>query len=137
MYMLKRFVYLFPIVFCSLHGSCDQKSKHRKGNAKNTSYILPGQIISKKAITNDILLFEDTPPEIINSLSDTLSQICSNVFVKSILAFPKNSFYKPRQRFQADSLICYHSSIIPANHVSIGITIKDINTKKVDMHVIL
>lgn len=133
MHMLKRFVYLFPIVFCFLHASCDQEPKDHKNNVKKAIHVSSNQTISKEAIIIDIIPFEDTPPEIINSLSDALSQICPNVTVKSIIAFPENSFYEPRHRYKADSLINYLSSITPTNHVSIGITVKDISTTKEDI----
>ena len=133
MHMLKRFVYLFPIIFCFIHVSCDQESRHHKDTAKNAKHLPSNKIISKEVIIIDIIPFEDTPPEITNSLSDALRQICPNVTVKDIIPFPENSFYEPRHRYKADSVINYLSSITPTNHVSIGLTVKDISTTKEDI----
>jgi len=133
MHMLKRLVYLLPVIFCFLHTSCDQESKHRKVNVKIANHISASQKISKKPIIIDIVPFEDTPEEIISRLSESLKKIFPNLQVHNTISFPSNAFYQPRHRYKADSLINYLSAVTPAGHVSIGITIQDISTSKGDI----
>jgi len=126
--MLKEVVYLFPISLCFFLLGCRNETDNQKVHATKVNLISTGRYNSTEPITIDILPFEDTPPEIISSLFETLRHFCPNVQVKSIIAFPENAFYEPRHRYKADSLINFLSSITPVNHVSIGITVKDIST---------
>ncbi len=127
--MRKFTIYLFSAL-CLLLLNCSNDTKHKSVNHNRGNNKSSEQNISKNQIIIDIVPFEGTPPEIISSLFEALKHFCPNVQAKSTIAFPLNAFYEPRHRYKADSLINFLSSITPASHVSIGITVKDISTSK-------
>ncbi len=81
-------------------------------------------------ITIDIQPFEDVPKKITDSLFQDLSKIHSKITVKSPIKLPSSAFYSKRSRYRADSLISFLKRKTPTNHVTIGLTTKDISTTK-------
>ena len=53
-----------------------------------------------------------------------------STILKNNIPLPKSTYYKPRNRYRADSLIKYLSSQIGKDSVIIGLTKKDISTTK-------
>jgi archaemetzincin len=74
--------------------------------------------------------FENIPKEDVNYVQSELKKFYPHVLIKESIYFPKASFYPPRQRYRADSLINYLNTITPAGSVMIGLTNKDISTGK-------
>jgi archaemetzincin len=52
------------------------------------------------------------------------------VELRKPLPFPENAYYKPRNRYKADSLLTYLSCIAKRGEVMVGLTGKDISTSK-------
>ena len=110
----------FSSIYC--HNDSSKKQKTSKDTIKTKD--------TKGLLTIEVIPFEGMPSNIINSTFERIKLICPNVVLLKTIKFPINSYYKPRNRYKADSIICYLSSITPKNHVTIGLTNKDISTTK-------
>lgn len=81
-----------------------------------------------KKIIIDLQPFNDLPKEYLDHVHSELKKMYSDIEIKKPIALPKKAWYAPRQRYRADSLIRYLSSITPEGHLTIGLTTKDIST---------
>lgn len=59
-----------------------------------------------------------------------IKKINSSVILKNNIPFPHNSYFEPRNRYRADSLIKHLSSTIGKDSVIIGLSKNDISTTK-------
>lgn len=59
-----------------------------------------------------------------------ITAINSNVVLKQNISFPENSFYKPRNRYRADSIIKKLKNNIGVDSVIVGLAHADISTTK-------
>jgi archaemetzincin len=74
--------------------------------------------------------FEDMPSDLTNKIYIQLLNVYPNIVLSEPINFPKNAFYKPRNRYRADTLIAFLRNKAPKNTVIIGITTKDISATK-------
>ena len=111
---------LAKIVFCftlfSLIFSCE---KSKENVIKN-----------QEIVTILIQPFEDIKPQQLSEISENIKKIYPNVKVLEPIKFPKSSYYKPRSRYRADSIIKFLKLRTPENSVTIGLTNKDISATK-------
>jgi archaemetzincin len=84
-------------------------------------------------IVIDLQPFDDLPKEYLNYVHDELKKMYSDIEIKKPIPLPKKSWYPPRKRYRADSLIKYLSGITPEGHLTIGLTTKDISTSNGDI----
>lgn len=82
------------------------------------------------SVTIDILPFYDMPKQTTDSIYNELKNIYPNINLLAPISIPKTAFYKPRNRYRADTIIRYLKRITPENHVTIGLTSKDISHTK-------
>jgi archaemetzincin len=66
-------------------------------------------------------------------VANEIIKACPHIEIKKSIALPATAFYKPRNRYRADSLIRFLRDLTPAGQVSIGLTDKDISTSKADV----
>lgn len=59
-----------------------------------------------------------------------IKTINPNVVLRSSISFPENSFYKPRNRYRADSIIKSLKNTIGEDSVIVGLSHSDISTTK-------
>lgn len=59
-----------------------------------------------------------------------ISKVCPRIQIKQTIPLPAFAFYKPRNRYRADSLIQFLKGRTSRNEVTIGLTNKDISTSK-------
>ena len=59
-----------------------------------------------------------------------IKAINSNVVLRQNISFPENSFYKPRNRYRADSIIKNLKNNIDLDSVIVGLSHADISTTK-------
>ena len=111
---------LAKIVFCFtlflLIFSCE---KSKENFSKN-----------EEIVTILIQPFEDIKPQQLSEISENIKKIYPNVKVLEPIKFPKNSYYQPRNRYRADSIIKFLKLRTPENSVTIGLTNKDISATK-------
>lgn len=96
--------------------SCSENTK------KNTS--------KDENITILIQPFSDISSEQVNAVASNIKKIYPKIKVLEPIDLPKSTFYQPRNRYRADSLIYYLNKRTSENFVTIGLTSKDISTTK-------
>lgn len=74
----------------------------------------------------------DVPGSLVDSLYAWLKRTDSSIVLRKAVSFPKSSFYPPRARFRADSIIRWFSRNSPADETVIVVTTWDISTTKGD-----
>lgn len=65
-----------------------------------------------------------------NEVLEKIKEINPNVVLRKAIDFPSGSYYKPRNRFRADSIIKNLKTKIGQDSVIIGLSNKDISTTK-------
>ncbi len=113
---MHKAVLFFAVLLLMLHISCQQSSIFKKE--------------SSNSITIDVQPFSDIPASEVNYVFAELKKVYPNVILKKARPFPQNAFYPARNRYKADSLIQFLNRNTPANHVTIGLTGKDISAAK-------
>jgi len=119
---------LCSILMASSH--CHREDANASGKSSpDRPQSSKGKPLPDKIIV-DIIPFDGIPEEVKKSVLHDLKEILPTVTLQSQRALPANSYYAPRKRYKADTLLTFLSSITPKGHVSIGITDKDISTAK-------
>lgn len=94
----------------------------KKSNQENIS--------KETSITIFVQPFDDIPSDYVNDIADEIKKVYPKVKILQSINLPENSYYKPRNRYRADSLIQFLSERTEKNFVTIGITSKDISSTK-------
>ena len=84
----------------------------------------------KSFVVIDIQPFSDMKKEQSEYVYHQLQNIYSNVEIKKEIELPKTAYYKPRNRYRADSLIGFLNKRTLPGHVIMGLTNKDISWTK-------
>lgn len=87
------------------------------------------KINPKSRIVVDVFPFGTFSGSMTTNIVYQLKMIFPEVIPHKNLAFPANAYYNPRNRYKADSLIDYLKTLVPAGHIAIGLSDKDISTK--------
>ncbi len=116
--------YLCPILLL-LFFSCNTGDKKKKETAKAISNSK-----QKIKITIDIQPFNDIEDEYVNYVFEHIKNVYPSVQLRKKISLPITAFYNPRNRYRADSLIKYLKKRTIKNHITIGLTSKDISTTK-------
>jgi len=74
--------------------------------------------------------FVDLPALQVKAVYDVLKRINPNAMLKSPVSLPATAFYRQRNRYRADSIINYFNHSAKKDTVIIGLTGKDISTRK-------
>lgn len=74
--------------------------------------------------------FGDFPKKQANLVLGQIKEINPSTILRNNIPFPKTAFYKPRNRYRADSLIKFLSSKVGKDTVIVGLSLKDISTTK-------
>ena len=77
-----------------------------------------------------ILPYTDIDTFIINQTIVSLKKVLPNTILLKSIELPSNTYYQPRNRYRADSLLNFESRLVGADTVVIGMTSKDISTTK-------
>ena len=85
---------------------------------------------SEEEITILIQPFEDVKPKQLAEISENIRKIYPKIKILEPIDFPKNTFYQPRNRYRADSIIKYLRTKAPNNCVTLALTNKDISVTK-------
>jgi len=87
-----------------------------------------------KVETEKIILqlqpFKDIRIDEVKNIAKQIETIYPNVEVLPAIDFPENSYYQPRNRYRADSIIKFLSSQTKDNFIKVGLTGKDISATK-------
>ena len=74
--------------------------------------------------------FEDMPAALTNKIYNQLLVVYPNIVLSEPIKFPKNAYYKLRNRYRVDTIISFLRTEAPQKSVMIGITTKDISATK-------
>lgn len=106
--------FLFAILFLV---SCNEK---QNSQAK----------VETKKIILQLQPFKDISLDEVKNIAKQIETIYPNVEILSAIDFPENSYYQPRNRYRADSIIKFLSSQTKGNFIKVGLTGKDISARK-------
>ena len=111
---------LAKIVFCftlfSLIFSCEKSKDNAVENGEEITILIQP--------------FEDVKPKQLAEISENIRKIYPKIKILEPIDFPKNTFYQPRNRYRADSIIKYLRTKTPNNCVTLALTNKDISVTK-------
>ena len=111
---------LAKIVFCftlfSLIFSCEKSKDNAVKNGEEITILIQP--------------FEDVKPKQLAEISENIRKIYPKIKILEPIDFPKNTFYQPRNRYRADSIIKYLRTKTPENSVTLALTNKDISVTK-------
>ncbi len=82
------------------------------------------------AITIDIQPFSDARDEQVNYVLTEIKKLYPKVELKKAIPIPPQAYYKPRNRYRADSLVGYLNRRHVPGHVTMALTTKDISWTK-------
>lgn len=88
---------------------------------------------SESKVINNIVYFDIQPydglqDEMIDYIVSELKKTHTNVKLLPSVSLPRRAYYKPRNRYKADTLIKLQSEKALAGHVIVGLTHKDISS---------
>jgi len=109
---LKYWAIFFIILFCS----CNSR---QAVNSNSTSDV---------SITLLIQPFSDMPAYLTDSVFAQLKSVAPHIRLLEPVAMPGFAYYKPRNRYKADSIIKWLSKNTRTGFVTIGLTTKDMST---------
>lgn len=107
---------IFFIIFISLIFSCEKSKDNAVKNGEEITILIQP--------------FEDIKPKQLSEISENIRKVYPNIKVLKPIKFPENSYYQPRNRYRADSIIQFLKFRTPKNSVTIGLTNKDISATK-------
>jgi archaemetzincin len=114
---------LYLLIFLFLIG-CKNNDKTSLQEKKITA---PGQRKNKEILLQP---FSDLPIKKAEYIFKKIQKIGLNTKLLTAINLPSLAYYKPRNRYRADSLIDWLRDRVIANQVIVGITSKDISTTK-------
>jgi archaemetzincin len=82
------------------------------------------------SLTIDIQPFSDIAIEDAQYVFKEIGKVYPNTVLKKSIVLPQSAFYSLRNRYRADSLINFLNRNTTENHVTIGLTNKDISATK-------
>ena len=107
---------IFFFIFISLIFSCEKSKDNAVKNGEEITILIQP--------------FEDIKPKQLSEISENIRKVYPNIKVLKPIKFPENSYYQPRNRYRADSIIQFLKFRTPKNSVTIGLTNKDISATK-------
>lgn len=111
---------LAKIVFCftlfSLIFSCEKSKDNAVKNGEEITILIQP--------------FEDVKPKQLAEISENIRKIYPKIKILKPIKFPQNTYYEPRNRYRADSIIKYLRTKTPNNCVTLALTNKDISVTK-------
>jgi archaemetzincin len=109
----------------------EPQKKEQVANEKNTKKNNNPNQNSKTTDTYiDIQPYEGLDKELSTYVLKELNKVYPRVNMLPVIPLPKRAYYKPRNRYRADSLILIQKKVAKTNHVILGLTHKDISTDK-------
>ena len=109
---MKSYSYFFLIVITYIF-SCKTNQTSNSGNNPKVIIIQP---------------FNGLPEDQLKYVSNEIQKFYPHVKLMESIPLPMKTYYQPRNRYRADSLIRILRDLTPENHITLGLTSKDIST---------
>ena len=113
--------------------ACSDTGNANIDHAKNNKQL--NKLQTQKTTTQlkdiniiDIQPYEGLSDEIVNYIYFELKKVYPKVNLLKVKDLPKRAYYKPRNRYRADTIIALQRDITLDGHVTMGLTHKDIST---------
>jgi archaemetzincin len=90
----------------------------------------PGPLPDARELTIVIQPFSDVSPKHVDYVLKRIKKVYANTVLVKPIKLPAQAWYPLRSRYRADSIYAYLSRRADARHVIIGLTSKDISSKK-------
>lgn len=119
--MKNLLLFLAPVFFFSCNNS------KQRNSAKNNP------VFTKQAVTIKVVPLGKATTQFVTETYAAMKQVLPQVVLLSKEEMPLSSWYAPRKRYRADSLIHWLSSRAKENETFVGITMNDISTTKGDV----
>ena len=119
------FLIFIILVGCNNDPQIKKQVKIEKNQLKKANII---QKPKKVELYIDIQPYEGLDDELSAYIFKELSRIYPHVTILPTIPLPNRAFYKPRNRYRADTLILLQKKAAKPNHVILGLTNKDIST---------
>ncbi len=129
-YSLKTVYLIFALITILI--SCESPDKQSLDTKTQKTPPLVSANTKKESRTILIQPFSDLPISKADYVLENLRKIYPNTKLLQAISLPSKTFYKPRNRYRADSLIHWLKGRISDKQVVVGITSKDISTTKGD-----
>jgi archaemetzincin len=121
-FFIKVAFILTSIVFFHCNGNVRTEMKTlQKPQSKNLEQISQRIIIQP---------FKDLPEDELQMVVNGIKKSLPNVTIAKKIPLPALAYYKPRNRYRADSLIHWLNRNTPTGNVTLGLTSKDISSTK-------
>jgi archaemetzincin len=133
-FKFSRFILFFLInSFC--FSSCNQNRNEKKWDEKiNKTEVTKKSTLHKKQSSQelniDIQPYHGLSSDLTFYIYNKLRKLHPRVKLLPDIQLPERAYYKPRNRYRADTLIFLQRKAAMPNHVIIGLTNKDISTDK-------
>lgn len=85
---------------------------------------------TKSVVVVEVQPFTDIDKSLSESVFKNIQTFFPNAILNKTIDIPPQAYYRPRNRYKADSILRFFNSIVKDNHVILGLTSKDISTKK-------
>jgi archaemetzincin len=117
------------LVFAILTSSCEKTDavELQNNSSKNV------KVKTKKSASGKTIVvqpFDDVPTGYLQYVEQEIKKHYPKVITRAPMAMPKEAYYRPNNRYKADSIIDFLRAQTPDNYVTMGITTKDISTSK-------
>lgn len=83
-----------------------------------------------KPVTVIVQPFNDIDKSLAESVFKMIQQVYPGAVLNNKIELPHLAYYEPRNRYKADSILKFFNSIAGDNQVFVGLTSKDISTRK-------
>ena len=116
---------LLLLVGCNNDTKVKEQVKFEKIQVKKSNLI---QKPKAPELYIDIQPYEGLDDELSKYIFKELSKVHPRVSMLPLISLPQRAYYKPRNRYRADTLIYLQKNVAKPNHVILGLTHKDIST---------
>ena len=122
MLLRKLILQAFLWSFLLLNACTLSSQDHKRG--------IPEPLSPAKEVTIYIQPFTDLPATYLNYVSIEFQKTFKKVMINPRVDLPARAFFRPRNRYRADSLLSFLNPLTPKGCHTLGLTTKDISTTK-------
>lgn len=128
--------YIIGILMMLFLMNCNQTNSIAKIDENrfsiNTEKIVNENLGSEKSVAKIIIIqpFDGISKNQVNYIFTELKKVIPQVVLNEAMPLPSCAYYKPRNRYRADTIINIMRGITKVGHVTIGLTNRDISSDK-------
>lgn len=105
-------------------------TNHLPGKTTSKSFTYAKTLTTENKKIKLLPLSKKIPAHVVKNIYSEIKRFVPNILLDVTASLPASAYYKPRNRYRADSLIKWMSTRAKSNEVIMGITNVDISTTK-------